>query len=208
MIIDDIELSELLTVKICHDLSGPVGAVNNGTELLKEGSEYVHDKSIELIEGSARDAIDRILFFRSAYGSGRSSSETTIETLQKLSVGFFRQKNIEIDWQVDGAVSSLSNEYAKIGLNLLILLSSILISGGKISIKIIRNNKKFEFETECIGDSIKKDVEGLNIATGKDKEPIVTVHNVQSYLTLRLLQRSKMKAKYNINDGSVELKAA
>lgn len=31
-----LRLAELLTTRLCHDLSGPIGAVNNGAEFLGE----------------------------------------------------------------------------------------------------------------------------------------------------------------------------
>ena len=33
----DLDLAALVSARLCHDLAGPVGAVNNGAELLAEG---------------------------------------------------------------------------------------------------------------------------------------------------------------------------
>ena len=64
----DVNLAALISSRICHDLISPIGAINNGLELLgmsgdREGPE------IELITESVENASARIRFFRIAYGA-------------------------------------------------------------------------------------------------------------------------------------------
>lgn len=61
-------LGALIGSRICHDLISPIGAINNGLELLgmsddREGPE------IDLITESVGNASARIRFFRIAYGA-------------------------------------------------------------------------------------------------------------------------------------------
>ena len=50
-----IELASLMCSRLCHDLMSPVGALNNGIELLAE---------------SARASANKLKFFRLAFGAG------------------------------------------------------------------------------------------------------------------------------------------
>jgi len=64
----DVTLAALIGSRICHDLISPIGAINNGLELLgmsnrRDGPE------IELIAESVENASARIRFFRIAYGA-------------------------------------------------------------------------------------------------------------------------------------------
>ncbi|MFL4471168.1 histidine phosphotransferase family protein [Tateyamaria armeniaca] len=64
----NVNLAALIGSRICHDLISPIGAINNGLELLgmsddREGPE------IELITESVENASARIRFFRIAYGA-------------------------------------------------------------------------------------------------------------------------------------------
>ena len=64
----NINLAALIGSRICHDLISPIGAINNGLELLgmtgsSEGPE------LQLITDSVGSASARIRFFRIAYGA-------------------------------------------------------------------------------------------------------------------------------------------
>lgn len=64
----NVNLAALIGSRICHDLISPIGAINNGLELLgmsddREGPE------LELITESVENASARIRFFRIAYGA-------------------------------------------------------------------------------------------------------------------------------------------
>src|SRR5260370_22571067 len=72
----DLRVLELLTARLCHELSGPIAAVNNGVELLTEdipatgpspATSFVHD-AVTLVGDSARQAASRLQFYRFAYG--------------------------------------------------------------------------------------------------------------------------------------------
>ena len=67
-----INLAALIGSRICHDLISPIGAINNGLELLgmsddREGPE------IDLITESVENASARIRFFRIAYGAASNT---------------------------------------------------------------------------------------------------------------------------------------
>ena len=46
----DFRVIELLCSRICHDLISPVGAINNGIELIEELGNRVVEESIGLID--------------------------------------------------------------------------------------------------------------------------------------------------------------
>lgn len=66
--LSDAKLAALIGSRICHDLISPIGAINNGLELLgmtgaSEGPE------LDLISESVVNASARIRFFRIAFGA-------------------------------------------------------------------------------------------------------------------------------------------
>ncbi len=64
----NVNLAALIGSRICHDLISPIGAINNGLELL-DMNGGVQGPEMELISGSVRNAGARIRFFRIAFGS-------------------------------------------------------------------------------------------------------------------------------------------
>ena len=65
------ELAALLCSRVCHDIISPVGAINNGLELLDEGGADAD--AMNLIRVSARNASSRLQFARLAFGAAGSA---------------------------------------------------------------------------------------------------------------------------------------
>src|ERR1700755_2421458 len=65
------DLAALLCSRVCHDIISPVGAINNGLELLDEGG--ADGDAMKLIRQSARNASARLQFARIAFGAAGSA---------------------------------------------------------------------------------------------------------------------------------------
>jgi len=65
---DSVNLAALIGSRICHDLINPIGAINNGLELLDMAGGS-SGPELELISDSVENAAARIRFFRIAYGA-------------------------------------------------------------------------------------------------------------------------------------------
>jgi histidine phosphotransferase ChpT len=76
MLPETAELVALICSRLCHDLAGAIGAVNNGVELLAEEADAaMREEAIGLIAQSAQDAARRLSFFRLALGASGSLQE-------------------------------------------------------------------------------------------------------------------------------------
>ena len=64
----NVNLSALIGSRICHDLISPIGAINNGLELLGM-SGNTPGPEMELIHDSVGNASARIRYFRVAFGA-------------------------------------------------------------------------------------------------------------------------------------------
>ena len=82
------DFSTLVGSRICHDLISPVGAINNGLELLGM-SNTLEGPELELISDSVNNANARIRFFRIAFGAagdqdlGRAEIMSVLADLNK-----------------------------------------------------------------------------------------------------------------------------
>ena len=79
----DLDFATLIGSRICHDLISPIGAVNNGLELLSMTGVSAGPE-IELIGGGVNSASARIRFFRIAFGSAGEQMMGAAETAQTL----------------------------------------------------------------------------------------------------------------------------
>lgn len=186
------ELAEFLIAKICHDLAGSLGAVNNGVELLRDPESNVHDESIELIELSAKDSVAKLLYFRQAFGVSRATG-ICMTGIKDLVNNFFSGKNVTFVWpEAHGDSDSmqlLKAEISKILLNLILIVSGTLIYGGKIIVRIkiqkddvkvkVRGEGKMVKLHDYIADALQKETDSLHIDS----------KNVQACLTYKLAKK-------------------
>ena len=70
MTISPTDFASLLCSRLSHDLLSPVGALNNGLELLAdEHDPEMRQRCLELLAESARASANKLKFFRLAFGA-------------------------------------------------------------------------------------------------------------------------------------------
>ncbi|MHA6261834.1 histidine phosphotransferase family protein [Arenibacterium sp. CAU 1754] len=79
----NVNLATLIGSRICHDLISPIGAINNGLELLDLAGS-VQGPELDLIADSVGNAGARIRFFRIAYGAAGSQGLGRLEVISVL----------------------------------------------------------------------------------------------------------------------------
>jgi histidine phosphotransferase ChpT len=114
----DLRILELLTARLCHELSGPIGAVGNGAELLAEDApDFVRD-TLTLVQDSARVAAVRLRFYRLCYGFGGDAAIAGPAPWE-LVAEFFERMPIACDYTE--RVRALPLDRQKLGCNLLLV---------------------------------------------------------------------------------------
>jgi histidine phosphotransferase ChpT len=140
----DTRVSALLCARLCHELSGPVAAINNGTELLAdEDLDFAHD-AVELIGVSARQAADRLHFYRFAYGFSGAAAVAGVQP-QDLAARLFGGSRISCEYGDTAAVMPL--EWQKLACNLLLVGAEALPRGGRL---VLANSI---LEIEAVGEA-------------------------------------------------------
>ncbi|WP_425074593.1 histidine phosphotransferase family protein [Sagittula sp. S175] len=96
-------LAALVGSRLCHDLISPIGAIQNGLELMSlTGDVGKNSPELTLIQDSCESAAARIRFFRVAFGhasEGHSMSKREIgSTLSAISKG----GRLKADWNEEG----------------------------------------------------------------------------------------------------------
>ncbi len=190
--VTDFELVELLSAKFCHDLSGPIGAVNNGVEFLREkDSADMEERAIQLIEISAKEAVVRLQFFRQAYGTVPSIGEANIEQLKTLCTNLFMEGKIKVDWPdaVPNAMPvSISCKTGRLLLNIILICGNTLIYGGILSVRLYKLPNGIRVKVSGNGNNIKIDAEVMKLLLGKGAEEPINSRNVHPFYTARLIK--------------------
>jgi len=125
----DMRILELLTARLCHELSGPIAAVGNGVELLGEDDPDFARDALALVADSTRRAATRLQFYRFAYGFGGAAA-TAGPAPFELASRFFEGTRIVCDYAE--SVRALALDQQKLGCNLLLVGIDSLARGGRL----------------------------------------------------------------------------
>ena len=104
MNITPVDFASLLCSRLCHDLLSPVGALNNGLELLADETDpAMRERCMELLTASATASANKLKFFRLAFGAAGGFGEAvdTREARTAIEGLFSENKRLEIGWLVE-----------------------------------------------------------------------------------------------------------
>jgi len=150
-----VDLASLLCSRLCHDLMSPVGALNNGIELMADEQDpEMRAKCLELLGESARASANKLKFFRLAFGAagGFADSIDTREAQAALEGVFGRERRIELGWMVPG--EKLPKGAVKLLLNLALLAGDALVRGGRLDVGAETSNDLLELVIRAEGPRI------------------------------------------------------
>src|ERR1700743_2816746 len=103
---DGIDFASLLCSRLCHDLLSPIGALNNGIELLTdEHDPEMRARCLGLLAESARASPNKLKIFRLAVGAagGFGDSVDMREVRAAIEGLFGGDRRIQIGWMVGEA---------------------------------------------------------------------------------------------------------
>jgi histidine phosphotransferase ChpT len=150
-----VDLASLLCSRLCHDLMSPVGALNNGIELLADEQDpEMREKCLELLEDSARASANKLKFFRLAFGAagGFGESVDTHEAHAALEGVFGAERRIEVGWVVSDG--KLPKGAVKLLLNLALLAGDALVRGGSLDVGAESGDAEIELVIRAEGPRI------------------------------------------------------
>jgi histidine phosphotransferase ChpT len=130
-----VDFASLLCSRLCHDLMSPVGALNNGIELMAdEHDPEMRERCVELLADSARATANKLKFFRLAFGAGGGFGDAIDANEARLALeGIFGpERRIELGWLV--ADGKLSKGGMKLLLNLALIAGDALVRGGRLDV--------------------------------------------------------------------------
>ncbi|HKP33991.1 MAG TPA: histidine phosphotransferase family protein [Sphingomicrobium sp.] len=150
-----IDLASLLCSRLCHDLMSPIGALNNGIELLADETDpEMREKCLELLADSARASANKLKFFRLAFGAAGGFGEEidTHEAQVALEGLFGAERRIELGWVVSD--EKLPKDAVKLLLNLAMLAGDALVRGGHLDVGAERQDDEIELAVRAEGPRI------------------------------------------------------
>lgn len=200
----------MLCTRLCHDLTGPIGAVNNGAEFLAEEGFNLQNQAVELITSSAFSAVSRLQFYRFAYGRVKDHGEASLSDGQRLATDYFAATKVKLVWPdeyTDASGVPLSMRMMRLLFNFLIIASGALLKGGTIAIVIQQVPGGKRIEVSATGDSVKWDRETEAALTSLQNLKDVEPKTVQLYLTRQLAEELQVQMGFSATATELHMHA-
>lgn len=125
-----LSIASLVGSRICHDLISPVGAINNGLELLSMGGP-LDSPEMSLISDSVTNASARIKFFRVAFGVASPEQVLGTPEVKAVAEGHYAEGRLSAEWQATGDVARADVQAAFLSM---LCIESALPLGGVMTV--------------------------------------------------------------------------
>jgi histidine phosphotransferase ChpT len=185
-VVVDLRVLELLSARLCHELVSPIGAINNGVEILaEEDPDFVKD-AVELIGQSARRAGKRLQFYRFAYGSAASAGGSAAFDPGELVVGLLEGSKVSCDWTAEAR--TLPPDWQKLSCNIVVLANEVLPRGGSLAVRPLKAGAS-GVEVAAAGETVNVTPELRAALLPNAPVDDLTSRTVQAYFTARLAEQ-------------------
>jgi histidine phosphotransferase ChpT len=202
----DLELAALISSKICHDVIGPVGAINNGLEILDE-EENADAKSyaMHVIRNVTEQAAARLQFARFAFGAaGSAGTLINVATVEEIAQGFVGKGKHSLSWRLPAG--EMTKERVKLLLNLIASGVTALPRGGEIDVAGTGSHANQGFVVTCRGPNSRPPQHLTDLVQGVELQQLDAM-TIQPYYTWRLAQSSGMHLEIARNQSEIVLLA-
>lgn len=199
--------AELLCSRLCHELISPVGAINNGVELIQELGDEVQSDAMALIATSGKTAATRLMYYRLAYGAAGSENSLLWAEIQKAVSDFFEGSRVAIAWNEDMTYNGMElydiRGLMKVLLNVLVLAADVIQYRGTLAIRPVAPpaGARAALSVEARGEKIilREDYELALEGTlnQEDLDP----RNIHPFMTRHFAESFGITLKYTITEG-------
>ncbi len=207
-VLADIQLTAFMSSRICHDLVGPIGAINNGLELLEEEiDEDARAYAQEVILNSAQAAWTRLEFARLAFGASSAMGQAVdIGQAERIARGYVEEGKHRLLWHAPKDVQ-LDKSHARLLMIMIAIAIPALPVGGELHVDVATGEAAPTLTVRCEGRNarIPEKVEGILSGTELDE---LDPRSILPYYGARLADEAGMAIRVAKTDDDVVFTAA
>ncbi|MDX1484912.1 MAG: histidine phosphotransferase family protein [Alphaproteobacteria bacterium] len=204
----DPRVTELLCARLCHDLIGPISAINNGVEFVRDFGDEMKGEAFTLIAESASKASRLLQLYRVAFGSARAADGSGIglDEARQRAIDALASERVTIDWPAGVALEqgSESRSLVKLVLNLVLTSVEILPGAGTVTVHIeCGQPMRMQVTAEKEGLSLSEDFG--RVLDGEIAVEDLSPRTVQAYLTRSLAESVGARIEVAADAGHLSL---
>ncbi|MGE4221479.1 MAG: histidine phosphotransferase family protein [Alphaproteobacteria bacterium] len=184
-------LMELLASRLCHDLAAPVGAVDNGLELIADGSGADSAEVAELLRSSARRAVGIVRFHRMAWGQAGHAGLSSLADLRDACDGWLHDLPFVLNWPTAASAPALLPGQGRAILNGVALARQMLPRGGTIRVALAVGDGGLDASIEAAGPGARIEPAVMAACEPAVDPETLTPATVQAHWTALCTRRSR-----------------
>lgn len=199
----DLDLTALISSRICHDVVGPVGAIFNGLEVLEDDDdEQVKQYAMDVIRRNTKAAWARLEFARLAYGAaGSAGSDIPMNKIEDLANAILEDKH-KIKWSA--AHDFLPKTNAKLLLNMVVISVATVPRGGIIEADVAGPLERPTYSFIAKGDGARCPERVPAILKGEYDNEIDALI-IQPFFTNRLINNLGLNISIEESENQVKI---
>jgi histidine phosphotransferase ChpT len=204
---DPLDLAAVLASRICHDVINPVGAIQNGLELLADEKDAaMREDALDLIGKSARSAGSRLKFARIAYGaSGSIGASLDMGDAQQAAMDFLDDERTKVEWNAPRVL--LPKNKVKLLLNLMAIGAQAIPRGGRLVATAEIDGETCRYAVRATGSYARIPPHAADLLAGQSETGLVDAEGVRAYYAGLVARAAGMTATIAMDGDAVTLSA-
>lgn len=205
----DLRVSELLCSRLCHELVSPVGAINNGIELIEELGDDMVGEAMGLVRQSGQRAASVLALYRLAYGAAGAAASGRLSEIRDIAVRYLSYGKCTLDWHLADAVAGdLPEGAVKLVLNLIVLAEDALPHGGTITVTLARSPAPGFLIVSARGKRVGLDEAGRHALSAEADPADLTARTVHPYVASLFARTYGLPLTLGEGEGSLAFNLA
>lgn len=202
---DALDLSALISSRLCHDVISPVGAIVNGLEVLEEEDDpQMREFALDLVKKSARQASARLQFARLAFGAaGSAGAAIDVADAEQVARGVVADSKIELEWSAPRVL--LPKNQVKLLLNLVTIATTTIPRGGRVVVTVTGSGEDTRFHLHCAGTNARVPANVVELIAGEAPEDRVDAHVIQPFYTGLVARAAGMSVDLKPGENIVDI---
>lgn len=195
-------LTQALSAKICHDLAGAIGTIDNCIALLDNKNDNIRNQAKELVTEESSNLIHRLRFFRGAYGACEGEDNMSVIAMNKLIKDFLSTTDIKLKTDIQEGVLYVDANLAKSIITLAGVVSDNIVGSGEIMLKMVGNNDNVDIEFTAKSEQLKLNKDSLKIFSNNSHSN-VSVKNCREHYISHLLSSMNYEIAVSMDSNSL-----
>jgi len=215
----NLKVIQLMSSRLCHDLVGPAGAIQNGIELFKEMDSDEEMGALKIVADSGEQLLARLAFFRLTFGKGGlNGNQSPLVEARDVTQAFLNGSRISLDWPSEFLTpfeKVIIISEIKLLLNMILVAIDGLPRGGNIAVSVLHEGDINKVSTISLvvrasgpGASFKEDLQfALSSESSSQVVSNLSAHNVHAFFSQRLAEKQSTTIEFFAKPDEVKLMA-